>query len=973
MGATPIGRKSQMHQQGTSAAHGCLPARRVHGHSEPEGASIQGKTMPRRNYVRLLTLVLAAALGMGALTGCSSGSSAAEHVAKAKAFQSEGKLKAAIIELKNALQQEPDLAEARWLLGNDYLQLDDGQSALKELSRARTLGFNAPELPLAIARALILAGKYQEALVEVAGIPLGQDQATVLALTGRAQLGLHEIDKARDAFEEALKQDPKQADAHLGLATIAAAQSKLDDAGAQIDQVLADHPGHMRAALMKGEIDLARGKTAEAESAFQGVLKGAGDTVDITAHLGMARSLIAQNRLDEAAAHIQTVLKVSPNQPLANYLSAVVAYQRHDLKAAQDDLREVLRVTPDHLPSMLLMGTINYAQGQLEQAEDMLSRYVKAVPKHVPARKLLGALRLTRRQPERALEALLPVESQAGDDPQYLALLGTAYLREGDTAKATEYLKRANDLAPDVAAIRTQLAVSHLASGDTDEAVSELETAVDLGQDQDQADVLLVLTHLRQGEFDKALAAAAKLAERKPNSAVAHNLMAAAHLGKGDIAKARAEFEAALKAQPDFVPAALNLAQMDLKEKKPDDARKHLESILEQSPQNSQALVALARLASSQGKEREALDLLEKARSGNDSALEPRLILGNYYLRKGQRSLATEVEEEARKIAPDAPAALMLLGEVQLANGQASQAIDTFHRLIKSNPRNPKLYERLAAAQALTGQTEQARQSYEKALAIADDKDPAALLGLGRLELASGRLDQVHTLAARLEKLLPDSAAGFILEGDGLMAAGQDQQAIKVFETAAQHGPSAEVALKLSAARAQAGDAAGGRKTLRSWLDKHPEDGRVRLALASYYQSAGDTEAATKEYQALLKQFPNDPVALNNLAWMYHENGKPEALDLAERALKAAPDNAAIMDTLGWLRVQAGQSEQGIRLLEKAVDKAPHVPDIRYHLAVGLSQSGDKERARSELKTALESKAAFPSRKDAEALLGDLH
>ena len=75
--------------------------------------------------------------------------------------------------------------------------------------------------------------------------------------------------------------------------------------------------------------------------------------------------------------------------------------------------------------------------------------------------------------------------------------------------------------------------------------------------------------------------------------------------------------------------------------------------------------------------------------------------------------------------------------------------------------------------------------------------------------------------------------------------------------------------MKLSAARAQAGDAEGGRKTLRSWLDKHPEDGRVRLALASYYQSAGDTEAATKEYQALLKQFPNDPVALNNLAWMY--------------------------------------------------------------------------------------------------------
>jgi hypothetical protein len=51
------------------------------------------------------------------LGACSSGNSVEEHIAKADQFIVDSKYNAAIIELKNALQQENDSAEARWLLG----------------------------------------------------------------------------------------------------------------------------------------------------------------------------------------------------------------------------------------------------------------------------------------------------------------------------------------------------------------------------------------------------------------------------------------------------------------------------------------------------------------------------------------------------------------------------------------------------------------------------------------------------------------------------------------------------------------------------------------------------------------------------------------------------------------------------------------------------------------------------------------
>jgi Tfp pilus assembly protein PilF len=127
----------------------------------------------------------------------------------------------------------------------------------------------------------------------------------------------------------------------------------------------------------------------------------------------------------------------------------------------------------------------------------------------------------------------------------------------------------------------------------------------------------------------------------------------------------------------------------------------------------------------------------------------------------------------------------------------------------------------------------------------------------------------------------------------------------------------------------------------------------VRLALASAQQASGSRAEATKEYEVLIAQQPKNAVALNNLAWLYFEAKDPRAAELAERALREAPDNPAILDTVGWIRVQQGQVEQGVQLLRQAAEKAPQVAEIRYHLGAALARSGDMARARKELEAAL--------------------
>jgi Flp pilus assembly protein TadD len=85
-----------------------------------------------------------------------------------------------------------------------------------------------------------------------------------------------------------------------------------------------------------------------------------------------------------------------------------------------------------------------------------------------------------------------------------------------------------------------------------------------------------------------------------------------------------------------------------------------------------------------------------------------------------------------------------------------------------------------------------------------------------------------------------------------------------------------------------------------------------------------------------------------------------------------AGDNPGVMDTLGWMLVEQGNTTRALPLLQKASGMAPNSPEIRYHLAVGLHKSGDKQGARKELNQLLAQNKQFAQIEEARALLKTL-
>jgi Flp pilus assembly protein TadD len=196
--------------------------------------------------------------------------------------------------------------------------------------------------------------------------------------------------------------------------------------------------------------------------------------------------------------------------------------------------------------------------------------------------------------------------------------------------------------------------------------------------------------------------------------------------------------------------------------------------------------------------------------------------------------------------------------------------------------------------------------------------------------------------------------------------------AVTQYEAAFGRQKDTDGALRLFWACAQSGNVNKGNALLESWVKAQPGDTQAARALAEGYVRAGNLSAAKRMYEQVLKVDNDDAASLNNLANILLREGDGKALDYAERAYKLAPKDGAIQDTLGWVLVQRGQTDKGLRHLQEARLRAPENLEIRYHLAAALSQAGRREEAKRELEPAIKGLGQSAEASEARKLWNEL-
>jgi len=884
------------------------------------------------------------------LAGCGK-QGADELLRSARDYQAKGDHAAAIIQLKNVVQQQPQNSEARLLLGQSHLASGDAESAEKEFRRALEYGQPAARVAPLLAQALTDSGQAEKVVAEYGSMKLDDPaaEAALRVAVGQAQLRLRKRDQAAASFAAALAVDPTNAAARLGQARLLASAGQLDEAQQLVDKVVAEHPQLADAHLLQGELRGARGDRAGARAAMEQAV--AVDPRHVAARFELIALLIAERQFDAATAQVAAARAARGNDLRLVYFEALIASEQKDWAKARELAHDLLKRAPEHVPTLVLAGAVELHDKNMAIAEGYLQKAVALVPQHDGARKLLVRTYLGLNQPSRAVDVLQPLLGQGVRvDPSTMMLAGETYLANGDIKQAAQFFNNAAQSKPQEMAARVRLGQIALVSGDAERGIRELESAVASDAAPLHADRALIAGYLRNNEGTKALAAAQALVKKQPKDPSAQQILGAVHGALKDNAAARTAFERALALDQTYLPAVAALARLDVAEGKPAEARERFQAVVTREPNNDLALMGLADvMAVTKAPPAEIVPVLKRAIAARPQAVSARLALIRLYLQENDKRAALSAAQEAAAALRDDPRILDALGRAQLAAGETNQAIETYSKLATLQPQSAQPLLRLAAVYGSRKEMDKAIDVLLRAQKIAPtDATITRELVLGYL--MQGKADLAIGQAEALQAATPKSAAGFVLEGDVYTAARQWVPAERSYRAALKAEPAAgTAAAKLHGVLLAANRKADADALARKWVAEHPADMGFRLYVAEQALRVRDYKSAAAHYQAVVAQQPDNVVALNNLAWTAGHLGDPKALTYAERALQRAPDSPLVLDTIGVLLVSGGDAAKGADYLARAVQLAPDRHDIRLNYAKALIKAGKGEQARKEL------------------------
>ncbi len=897
-----------------------------------------------------------------------------ELMGKARAAISKHDSDAARINLKGVLQQAPDNAEARFLLGQ--LLHDAGDLAGAEVELRRALELQHPQqqvLPL-LASTLMGLNKGALLLQQFGTVQLDEPaaQARLQTALATAEAGNGDLDAAATRVETVLRAQPAHLPALLLRARLAAARGDGADALAQVRALLARQPDSAEAWQLQGDL-LLRHKTGEpppprgpAIAAYQEAIKRKPDSVSAyTALIGLHIA-----GADYAAANAQwaALHKVAPRHPQTLFFDAALSEQRGDYAHAREVAQQLLRSAPNNVPLLLVAGQVEVRFNALAQAEALFAKAVQQAPAAVGPRQQLAQVQLRTGQPDKALATLAPVLDGTAPTVDALTLAAQAQLMKGDNTAADISFARAAKLKPDDPRVRLAQALSSVAKGKGASGLAELRAAAAADKGI-HADLALINLLNRNNDLPGALLAVDALAVKLPKDPLPDQLRGRLALQTKDTAAARRHFDAALAKNPDFIPALAGLSALDLADKQPAAAKARFEALLQRNPKSVAAMLALAELAARSGEKPDAVaKWLNDAVAADPNDLSARVAQVDQLLGGSQTKAAIDAAQAGLVALPGNAELLDRLGRAQLASGEAQQAVATFNKLAAAAPRSALPQLRLADAQMAARNPGGAAAAVRRAAEIAPDQLPVQEAQVA-MALQENRLDQALVIARQVQTKRPSEAVGYHMEGD--------------IELRRKNWDAAAAALRKAVARPQPGDAAqrlhaalsAGKKSAdaaafaQDWRQKHPDDAAFVLYLGDKAMASGQLPEAELLYRQVLDKQPQQVLALNNLAYVLATQKKPGAVAIAEQALKLAPKSAPVMDTLALALAAEQQLPRAVDVQKQAVAAAPEAYNFRLQLARLMLQAGDKATARSELSTLAALGNKFPRQAEVAALI----
>ena len=928
-----------------------------------------------------------AAVVFAAISAAAGAKESSVSVKEAEQYDAKGDLKAAEIELKNAIRESPQDPILRARLAQVYLQLGDAGLAEREARAARERnGDEADYLPT-LAEALLQQQKFAEIPDQIRpGERPPALESKVRTALGRAAAGLGDREKAEAMWRDAIRLDPPAAKPKVQLARFLT-KGKPNEADKLIDEAIAANPRSAEVLQVKGEMLQVRGNPDGAMRLFDEALKI--DPKHLPAHLSRANVNIAVGNFPAADEDLDPILKATPNHIIANYLRAVELAKKHQYGDADRILDRISPAFSKVVGGYYIQGATKLALGQLAQAESLLGKYLARVPDDQSAARLMASAALQQRAANRAIDYLKPHVEKPTVDAATLSMLGNAYMTAGKPELALQQFEKAAALDPENQSIKASVAISEMNTGQAREGLAQLEQVFASKGGAVIAGPTLVLSELRAKRVAKAAEAAASLIKLDAANPLYQTLLGVVDVAQRDYAGAESAFRAALARNPEFGVAARDLAQLYLATGRTEDAKDVYRELLSKKAGEVTALLGLADIALTEKKWSEATDYINRARTAAPSDPAPGIKLVQLYELRQDWSNARAVAGELIVKFPQDVDTQLTQATAQLGGGDTKNALSSFRRAYQLAPGSIPILARYVALLNSTKEYREARSVL--ADAVAHNPKNAPLKGdLIRAEAAIDGLDAALSKAHAFAKDEPDNSLYDLVSAELYERAGRAKDALALLEKAFEARPSDDrLTVALSRLYSGVGDLKKAEALLIRRLAADPNNPAVQAVLGRLYLTTGRIDDAKKIYEALLAPSPTDAVALLGLGEIAVAEKKwTEATDYISRARAAAPNDPAaglmllnmyglqqdwkhavpaaaelvaqfpanldVLDVQGRVQIGAGDAEGALSTYRHAHELAPDSSPILSRYLTLLKGAKKFPEARSTLQAALD-------------------
>ncbi|MBI1899838.1 MAG: tetratricopeptide repeat protein [Planctomycetia bacterium] len=661
----------------------------------------------------------------------------------------------------------------------------------------------------------------------------------------------------------------------------------------------------------------------------------------------------------------------------------------------------------DRKQALILFGTARKKQDQGDEtgAIRLFQRAHRLDPKSAVIVEHVVPLLFKQRRMEEGVRYALRMVKLRPDNTNLMQQLALHLTERGDPAGALELYEKILEIEPAEEQKTPQHVVRVMERGRLSFLTGKHEQAANCF-----ADVLKAIEHA--DDFGLNAQARGLLLG---DASQTYTLFGEAFLKAGRLDEAQQAFESAQSVDRDKAALAYRMAQVELARKEPAKAMEKLQAYFESKSQSQGALPYefLGEILKAQEKADDLLPKLEELFKNDEKNPYLAFCIGEQQRAKKAWDAAAAAYKSALDNAK-ADSAEMRILQFRIAGG----LVESYRHTKEAGPMLDVLglvVERAGDLDPVAQQVRPVAADKELAAAIistaregakADNPDFSKSLAAALVALEAGLDAETKEMFEMAITARPESSGEVIMMwGLGLLIADKHAQAAEVFrrgrdeDALGKTNPAFHFYLAGALAMDDKTDEA--LEAARQAAGMNDKNARLAARPAWVLYRAHRYDEAAKEYQAILEkfddnqtpdarsalreaklvcsnidvirrkfpeaeewveqvldEFPDDPTANNDLAYLWSDQGKGKnlrrALAMSQKAVATDPDNAAFLDTIGWVHYKLGNFEEAAKHLEKAAQEESPDAVILDHLGDVRLALGQVDKARDAWQKALE-------------------